>query len=218
MEKIKEKPALSERVKEKAVSAPKELLRKGLDDGSERLRTQLRDSAQHGLADEYGGDAIEDTAAHGLHRAEKDLTRQRKKKTQEQPPVGGAPAANSTVQKSSAIKGKDTASAGPQPQIATERGWQRARQNAVQKAAKVKTKDTYIGTQAETRITAAADPQRQGQQAFIQEQGRKASRQQAQRRRAERRFQRQDDLRGDSLHSEGFEPTGRGKIKERGGM
>ena len=33
MEKIKEKPTLGERVKEKAVSAPKELLRKGLDDG-----------------------------------------------------------------------------------------------------------------------------------------------------------------------------------------
>ncbi len=48
MEKIKEKPALSERVKEKAVSAPKELLRKMLDDGSERLRTQLRDTAQRG--------------------------------------------------------------------------------------------------------------------------------------------------------------------------
>ena len=48
MEKIKEKPTLGERVKEKAVSAPKELLRKGLDDGSERLRTQLRDTAQQG--------------------------------------------------------------------------------------------------------------------------------------------------------------------------
>ena len=71
MEKIKEKPTLGERVKEKAVSAPKELLRKGLDDGSERLRTQLRDTAQQGRRDEYGGDAIEDTAASGLHRAEK---------------------------------------------------------------------------------------------------------------------------------------------------
>ena len=55
MEKIKEKPTLGERVKEKAVSAPKELLRKGLDDGSERLRTQLRDTAQQGRRDEYGG-------------------------------------------------------------------------------------------------------------------------------------------------------------------
>ena len=84
MEKIKEKPTLGERVKEKAVSAPKELLRKGLDDGSERLRTQLRDTAQQGRRDEYGGDAIEDTAASGLRRAEKELLKQRKKKNAEQ--------------------------------------------------------------------------------------------------------------------------------------
>lgn len=112
MKKIKEKPTLSECIKEKAVSTPRELLRKGLDDGSERLRTQLRDTAQHGQADEYGGDTIEDTAARGLRRAEKELTRQRKKKPQEQPPKGGAPAADATEQKPSAIKGKDTTSAG----------------------------------------------------------------------------------------------------------
>lgn len=80
MERIKEKPTLGERVKEKAVSAPKELLHKGLDDGSERLRTQLRDTAQQGRRDEYGGDAIEDTAASGLRRAEQELLKQRKKK------------------------------------------------------------------------------------------------------------------------------------------
>ena len=84
MERIKEKPTLGERVKEKAVSAPKELLHKGLDDGSERLRTQLRDTAQQGRRDEYGGDAIEDTAASGLRRAEKELLKQRKKKNAEQ--------------------------------------------------------------------------------------------------------------------------------------
>ena len=82
----------------------------------------------------------------------------------------------------------------------------------------VKTKNAYISTQRKTVMTAAPEPQRQGQQAFIQEQGRKASRQQVQRRQAERRFQRQDDLRGDSLCSEGFEPTSRGRIKERGGI
>lgn len=184
MKKIKEKPTLSERIKEKAVSTPRELLRKGLDDGSERLRTQLRDTAQHGQADEYGGDTIEDTAARGLRRAEKELTRQRKKKTQEQPPEGGAPAANSTVQKPSAIKGKDTTSAGSQPQNVAERGRQQARQNAAQKAAKVKTKDTYIGAQTETQVTVAAEPQRQGQRVFMEERGRKAARWQAEQKRA----------------------------------
>ena len=184
MEKIKEKPTLGERVKEKAVSAPKELLRKGLDDGSERLRTQLRDTAQQGRRDEYGGDAIEDTAASGLRRAEKELTRQRKKKPQEQPPEGGALTADATEQKPSAIKGKDTTSAGPQPQSAAECGRQQARQNAAQKAAKVKTKDTYIGAQTETQVTVAAEPQRQGQRVFMEERGRKAARWQAEQKRA----------------------------------
>ena len=184
MKKIKEKPTLSERIKEKAVSTPRELLRKGLDDGSERLRTQLRDTAQHGQADEYGGDTIEDTAARGLRRAEKELTRQRKKKPQEQPPEGGAPAADATGQKPSTIKEKDTTSAGSQPQTAAERGRQQARQNAAQKAAKVKTKDTYIGAQTETQVTVAAEPQRQGQRVFMEERGRKAARWQAEQKRA----------------------------------
>ena len=189
MKKIKEKPALSERIKEKAVSTPRELLRKGLDDGSERLRTQLRDTAQHGQADEYGGDTIEDAAARGLRRAEKELTRQRKKKPQEQPSEGGAPAADATEQKPSAIKGKDTTSAGSQPQTAAERGRQQTRQNAAQKVAKIKTKDAYIGAQTETQVTVAAEPQRQGQQVFMEERGRKAARWQAEQKRAVSRRQ-----------------------------
>lgn len=189
MKKIKEKPTLSERIKEKAVSTPRELLHRGLDDGSERLRTQLRDTAQHGQADEYGGDTIEDTAARGLRRAEKELTRQRKKKTQEQPPEGGAPAADATEQKPSAIKEKDTTSARPQTQTAAERGRQQARQNTAQKVAKVKTKDIYIGAQTETQVTVAAEPQRQGQQVFMEERGRKAARWQAEQKRAVSRRQ-----------------------------
>ena len=216
MEKIKEKPALGERVKEKAVSAPKELLRKGLDDGSERLRTQLRDTAQQGRRDEYGGDAIEDTAASGLHRAEKELLKQRKKKNAEQSasPKGdaSAPSSNSDVPPVICTRETDAARARASSPPVREQ----ARQAAMKQA--VKTKNAYISTQRKTVMTAAPEPQRQGQQAFIQEQGYKASRQQAQRRRAERRFQRQDDLRGDSLCSEGFEPTSRGRIKERGGI
>lgn len=216
MEKIKEKPTLGERVKEKAVSAPKELLRKGLDDGSERLRTQLRDTAQQGRRDEYGGDAIEDTAASGLHRAEKELLKQRKKKNAEQSasPKGDASVPNFESDAPPIIRTRETGAARarvPSPPVREQ-----ARQAAMKQ--EVKTKNAYISTQRKTVMTAASEPQRQGQQAFIQEQGRKASRQRAQRRRAERRFQRQDDLRGDSLCSEGFEPTSRGRIKERGGI
>ena len=216
MEKIKEKPALSERVKEKAVSAPKELLRKVLDDGSERLRTQLRDTAQQGRRDEYGGDVIEDTAASGLHRAEKELLKQRKKKNTEQSasPQGdaSAPSSNSDVPPVIRIRETDAARArAPSPPVREQ-----ARQAAMKQA--VKTKNAYISAQGETAVTSAPESQRQGQQTFIQEQGRKASRQQAKRRRAERRFRHQDDLRGDSLRTEGFKPTSRGRIKERGGI
>ena len=216
MEKIKEKPTLGERVKEKAVSAPKELLRKGLDDGSERLRTQLRDTAQQGRRDEYGSDAIEDTAASGLHRAEKELLKQHKKKNAEQSasPRGDASVPNFESDAPPVIRTRETDAArarDPSPPVREQ-----ARQAPMKQA--VKTKNAYISTQRKTVMTAAPEPQRQGQQAFIQEQGRKASRQQVQRRRAERRFQRQDDLRGDSLCSEGFEPTSRGRIKERGGI
>ena len=221
MKKIKEKPTLSERIKEKTVSTPRELLHRGLDDGSERLRTQLRDTAQHGQADEYGGDAIEDTAARGLRRAEKELLKQRKKKNAEQSasPQGDAsvPSSNSDVPPVICTRETDAARArAPSPPVREQ-----ARQAAMKQA--VKTKNAYISTQLKTVMTAAPEPQRQGQQAFIQEQGRKASRQQAQRRRAERRFQHQDDLRGDSLHSEyptsrGRELPSRERIKERGGI
>ena len=221
MEKIKEKPTLGERVKEKAVSAPKELLRKGLDDGSERLRTQLRDTAQQGRRDEYGGDAIEDTAASGLRRAEKELLKQRKKKNAEQSasPQGDASARSSNSDVPPAIRTRETDAArarAPSPPVREQ-----ARQAAMKQA--VKTKNAYISTQRKTVMTVALEPQRQGQQAFIQEQGRKASRQQAQCRRAERRFRHQVDLRGDPLRSEyptsrGRELPSRERIKERGSI
>ena len=221
MEKIKEKPTLGERVKEKAVSAPKELLRKGLDDGSERLRTQLRDTAQQGRRDEYGGDAIEDTAASGLRRAEKELLKQRKKKNAEQSasPQGdaSAPSSNSDVPPVIRTREAEAARVSTPPPPAQEQ----ARQAAMKQA--VKTKNAYISTQRKTVMTAAPEPQRQGQQAFIQERGRKASRQQAQCRRAEQRFRHQVDLRGDPLRSEyptsrGRELPSRERIKERGSI
>ena len=221
MERIKEKPTPGERVKEKAVSAPKELLRKGLDDGSERLRTQLRDTAQQGRRDEYGGDTIEDTAASGLRRAEKELLKQRKKKNAEQSasPQGdaSAPSSNSDVPPVIRTREAEAARVSTPPPPAQEQ----ARQAAMKQA--IKAKNAYISTQGGTAVTAASEPQRQGQQAFIQEQGRKASRQQMQRRQAEQRFRHQVDLRGDSLRSE--DPTSRGRelpsrerIKERGSI
>ena len=221
MKKIKEKPTLSERIKEKAVSTPRELLHRGLDDGSERLRTQLRDTAQHGQADEYGGDTIEDAAARGLRRAEKELLKQRKKKNTEQSasPQSDASAPRSDSDVPPIIRTREAAAArvSTPPPSAQEQ----ARQAAMKQV--VKTKNAYIRAQDETAVTAAPEPQRQGQQAFIQEQGRKASRQQAQCRRAEQRFRHQVDLRGDPLRSEyptsrGRELPSRERIKERGSI
>ena len=222
MERIKEKPTLGERVKEKAVSAPKELLHKGLDDGSERLRTQLRDTAQQGRRDEYGGDAIEDTAASGLRRTEKELLKQRKKKNTEQSasPQGdaSAPSANSDVPPVIRTREAEAVSVSTPPPPAQEQ----ARQAAMKQA--VKTKGTYIRAQGETAVTAAPEPQRQGQQAFIQEQGRKASRQQVRRRQVEQRRQRPSDPHSSISSTPGNSASSAkdlprvGRTKERGGI
>ncbi len=48
---------------------PKTLARRGLEDGTQRLRGELRDAAQGGQRDGYGGDQIEDAAAAGAQRA-----------------------------------------------------------------------------------------------------------------------------------------------------
>ena len=178
MEKIKEKPARSERIKEKVVSAPKDLLHKGLDDGAERLRTQLRDTAQQGRRDEYGGDDIEDTAVGGSQRAAAELWKQRTKTAPEQPSEPArnrASAPDARRNEAPLIRTKDTELVETQTPAAAPQT--QARRAAMQKAAAVKTKDTYIETQVKTSVTAAPEPQRQGQRAFVREQGRKALRQ-----------------------------------------
>ena len=154
------------------------LLHKGLDDGAERLRAQLRDTAQQGRRDEYGGDDIEDTAVSGSKRAAAELLKQRKEKVTEQPsdPArNGASAPDAHRNESSIIRTKDTEFAETQTPAATPQA--QARRAAMQKAAAVKTKGTYIETQVKTSVTEAPEPQRQGQQAFVREQGRKTMRQ-----------------------------------------
>lgn len=68
MDKIKEKPKVTSAVREKGKAAPKELVHRSLENSADRLRTGLRDTAQRGQRDEYGGDQIEDTAAGGVRR------------------------------------------------------------------------------------------------------------------------------------------------------
>ena len=51
-----------------------------MDDGTERLRGQLRETAQRGQASDYGGDRIEDTAARGAYQARRGVESLLKKK------------------------------------------------------------------------------------------------------------------------------------------
>ena len=67
-------------MKERAASAPRQLLRRGLDDGTERLRGQFRDTSQREQRDDYGGDQIEDAAWSGARRAERGIEKLLKKK------------------------------------------------------------------------------------------------------------------------------------------
>lgn len=90
IEKIKEKRTGAKGLREKVKSAPKELVHRGLEDGTERLRLQFRDAAQRGQQDGDGGDQIEDTAAGGARQVERggrDLLKSRRRDGKSQEPT-----------------------------------------------------------------------------------------------------------------------------------
>lgn len=90
IEKIKEKHPNTKGLKEKVKPVPKELVHRGLEDGSERLRLRFRDAAQQGRQDGYGGDRIEDTAAGGARQVERgvrDLLKSRRRDGKSQEPT-----------------------------------------------------------------------------------------------------------------------------------
>ena len=89
-DKIKEKGPVRKEFKEKVKAAPKELVRRGLDDGTERLRGQLRDTAQRGQRDDYGGDQIEDAAWKGGRWGERGIEKLLKKKKDGRGRPGGS--------------------------------------------------------------------------------------------------------------------------------
>ena len=91
IDKIKEKPQVQHTLKERVKSAPKKLIRRGLNDGTERLRGQLRDVAQHGQRDDFGGDQLGDAEVSGVKRAEQLAERllgKRKKGAAHNPDTG----------------------------------------------------------------------------------------------------------------------------------
>lgn len=186
IEKIKEKHSITKGLKEKVKSVPKELVHRGLEDGTERLRLQLRDAAQQGRQDGYGGDQIEDTAAGGARQVERgvrDLLKRRKSSRWERtygtkPPAsgGGDAVPNQTAwgktelretAESGACRGSGGGAVSP-PDGGNTRSATRLEHRGV------KTKDAYIQGQAPS---AQVIPQ--GQRELAQERGRAQAKKQA---------------------------------------
>ena len=105
-------------MKEKVKSAPKELIRRGLEDGTERLRLQFRDAAQQGQTDGYGGDQIGDAASGGAQQVERGIknllkrrgTPQRGRTERAEIPQSGESAAHSGQPGRVQIKTRETVS------------------------------------------------------------------------------------------------------------
>ena len=105
-------------MKEKVKSAPKELIRRGLEDGTERLRLQFRDAAQQGQTDGYGGDQIGDAASGGARQVERGIknllkrrgTPQRGRTERAEIPQSGESAAHSGQPGRVQIKTRETVS------------------------------------------------------------------------------------------------------------
>ena len=174
MDKIKEKPHTVASVREKIKAAPKELVHRGLEDGSDRLRTQLRDAAQQGRRDDYGGDQIEDAAAGGMRRMERGAEKLIKEKRKKHDSRGGSPA--------------DPAAGDPVPEVRTRGQESRVNTAAAGRPAepagnagqRIKTKDTYLRAQPLTPASGLTPERTQGQHPFIRERGRQAAQKSAQ--------------------------------------
>ena len=174
MDKIKEKPHTVASVREKIKAAPKELVHRGLEDGSDRLRTQLRDAAQQGRRDDYGGDQIEDAAAGGMRRMERGAEKLIKEKRKKHDSRGGSPA--------------DPAAGDPVPEVRTRGQESRVNTAAAGRPAepagnagqRIKTKDTYLRAQPVTPASGLTPERTQGQHPFIRERGRQAAQKSAQ--------------------------------------
>lgn len=174
MDKIKEKPQTVSSIHKKIKAAPKELVHRGLEDGSDRLRTGLRDAAQQGQRDDYGGDQIEDTAAGGIRRMERGAEKLVKERRKNRTSSDSAPA--------------DPTAVDPAPEIRAQ-GWESRHSTvAIGQPAKpsgnagqrIKTKDIYMRTQTGTPTSGLSPVRTQGQQPFIRERGRQAAQKSAQ--------------------------------------
>lgn len=184
IDKIKEKPQVQHTLKERVKSSPKELIRRGLDDGTERLRGQLRDTAQHGQQDDFGGDQLGDTEVGGVKRAERLAERllgNRKKGAKHTPDAGpdGYPGSHDTPE---ATKPRDNSILPPKDRLRKKEAGDPLRaqssgrsrhqpQSALQTPQKrnIKTKDAYLKIQADPAPATPPRTLQQGKASFMQE-------------------------------------------------
>ena len=150
------------------------MVHRGLEDGTDRLRTQLRDAAQQGRRDDYGGDQIEDAAAGGMRRMERGAEKLIKEKRKKRDSRNGSPA--------------DPAAGDPVPEVHAQNreSWAnaaaagRSAEPAGNAGQRIKTKDAYLRAQPGTATTGFSPERTQGQQPFIRERGRQAAQRSAQ--------------------------------------
>lgn len=161
MDKIKEKTQAVSRVREKAKAAPKELVHCGIEGGADRLRTGLRDTAQCGQRDDYGGDRIEDTAADSMRRMGRGAEKLIKVRQKNHASRGSGKADDVTIHSPA--------------EAAADTGRQ------------VKTKGAYMRAQVEMPATGLSPDRTQGRRQFIRERGRQAAQENAKARAARSR-------------------------------
>ena len=207
MREIREKPVQAAHIKEKMISTPKELLRKGLDDGTERLRTQLRDAAQQGQRDEYGGDTVEDTAAGAMRRVEKELRKREEHTERRAAPVGkNVPESQSGTASYHAGQNSGTSGIGAGSYRSSQQN--RAEQGFARQVAGLKTGEARTGKWPTARSG------KQGRKMFIRERDRKTAQSRLRDRWDILRYRNGGAQTGDTLHGEDdSHPAGR--IKER---
>ena len=171
-------------LKERVKSAPKELIRRGLDDGTERLRGQLRDTAQHGQRDDFGGDQLGDAEVSGVKRAEQLTERllgKRKKGAahtpdtgpnghsgRHDPPGAAMPRDDGTLPPRDRLHGKK---AGDPPRAQSADRSRPQPQSALQTPQKrnIKTKDAYLKMQSDPAPATPPSALQQGKASFVRE-------------------------------------------------
>jgi len=185
-------------VNEKVKSAPKELLRRGLLDGTEKLRSQMRDAAQGGQREETEADRAQDKARavsqQAVHRLREKVHGKKKvwSGTIEKCPDTPVPPADSTVPDipSAADIPQDNTSPGRIKTREAVRGSVPLERSSQGSTFQIKTKDTLHpdqanvqgrgkqsaahknGTPAEHQLS---QPMEQGRQKFVREQQKKAA-------------------------------------------